>query len=381
MERLTNINVDRVLWSCNDLGVDPAEVAAASRIPEKTFEKLLQEQQGLTFRQLKQLANFFGRGALFFLEEGKVDEERIHTPNFRSLTKQKPALSANTRSIIERAEKQRKIYLELLSDLRPEAIVAFDPPEVAGTLPAEAAGIARAWLQLGETNSFDTYRQSIEAKGVLVFRSNGYQGKWQIQRQSPILGFSLYHEVLPIIFVRKQDPASRQSFTLAHELGHILLHRESSVDEEADFLSDSGRESQANKFAAHFLVPDSFIDSIPELTDAGSFEVVNDLLRDCRSSWGVSNDVLILRLIEVGRLEQEFYTAYRQWREALPQKESSGSRIYRYREPIHLFGDKYVKTVLDSLSDQKITVTRASRYLDGIKLQDIHKLAGYYAGN
>ncbi|MEQ9068504.1 MAG: hypothetical protein RLO18_17335, partial [Gimesia chilikensis] len=156
MERLTNINVDRVLWSCNDLGVDPAEVAAASRIPEKTFEKLLQEQQGLTFRQLKQLANFFGRGALFFLEEGKVDEERIHTPNFRSLTKQKPALSANTRSIIERAEKQRKIYLELLSDLRPEAIVAFDPPEVAGSLPAEAAGIARAWLQLGETNSFDT---------------------------------------------------------------------------------------------------------------------------------------------------------------------------------------------------------------------------------
>ncbi len=55
---------------------------------------------------------------------------------------------------------------------------------------------------------------------------------------------------------------SQQSFTLMHELGHLLLHKTSSIDDECDLQSHQGQERDANAFAGHLLVPDSFLASI-----------------------------------------------------------------------------------------------------------------------
>ena len=57
-----------------------------------------------------------------------------------------------------------------------------------------------------------------------------------------------------------------------------------------------------------------------------------------------------------------------------------GNRQYRHREPRHVFGDTYVRTVLDALSDRHITLAKASNYLDSIKIKDLHSLESYYAG-
>jgi len=105
----------------------------------------------------------------------------------------------------------------------------FNPPNLEGLSVEQAANAARQWLGLADTNDFESYREAIEAKGVLVFRSNGYNGKWQIAKENPILGFALYDEVCPVIVVKKQPWETQQCFTLMHELGHILLHKASSL--------------------------------------------------------------------------------------------------------------------------------------------------------
>lgn len=47
---------------------------------------------------------------------------------------------------------------------------------------------------------------------------------------------------------------------------------------------------------------------------------------------------------------------------------------------MHIFGDGFVKVVLDSLLAKNISLAKASTYLDGIKVKDIQDLKGYYVG-
>ena len=218
-------------------------------------------QVALTFKQLRSIADYFGRGVLFFLEDTPAVAEQVHTPQFRTLANQKPELSPKLKGLIERVEKHRDFYLSLREELDERDYPRFSPPVFPNRIPAEAAILARQWLKLSNENTFDTYRKAIEARGVLVFRSNGYNGKWQIPKESPILGFSLYDLVCPVIVVKKLEWEPRQSFTMLHELGHILIHKSSSIDDERDFQSHDGDEREANAFAGLVLVPESFLPS------------------------------------------------------------------------------------------------------------------------
>ncbi|MDW9241839.1 hypothetical protein C7S16_3693 [Burkholderia thailandensis] len=85
--------------------------------------------------------------------------------------------------------------------------------------------------------------------------------------------------------------------------------------------------------------------------------------------------------MDSGRLAQHQYQAYREWSENLPiVQDDGGTRKYRHREPKHIFGDYFVRAVLDSLNARNISLARASSYLDGLKINDLHQLEQYYAG-
>lgn len=62
------------------------------------------------------------------------------------------------------------------------------------------------------------------------------------------------------IFVNKFENERRQRFTIAHELGHFLLHKDrQNVPVDIIFFRDENTstiEQEANKFASEFLMPD-----------------------------------------------------------------------------------------------------------------------------
>lgn len=70
-----------------------------------------------------------------------------------------------------------------------------------------------------------------------------------------------------VIFTEAREPAVRQRFTAAHEIGHFVLHRDiigNGVQENYLLRSDglSTRiEVEANKFAADLLMPYDMIDA------------------------------------------------------------------------------------------------------------------------
>ncbi len=381
MERIQSINPERILWCCADYGITPDDLASELNIAASSIEKLIVGDEGITFSQLRKIADYFGRGVLFFLESGPVDVDQVHTTQFRTLANQKPELSTSLKKLIERVEKQRAVYLSLREDLDETERLQFNPPEFLRKGQHEAASIARNWLGLADENNFDTYRRAVEEQGVLVFRSNGYNGKWQIPKQNPILGFTLYETICPIIVIKKQSWESRQSFTLMHELGHLLLHKMSSIDDENDLLSHQGREHEANAFAGYLLVPDDFLALIRDKERPDDVSQYDEWLAQPRKAWGVSGEVILRRLLDADRLKRSQYIAYRQWRAQLPILETeSGTRMYRYREPKHVFGDTFVRTVLDALNAHHITLAKASTYLDSLKIRDLHQLENLYAG-
>lgn len=82
------------------------------------------------------------------------------------------------------------------------------------------------------------------------------------------------------IYVNAEEGTRRQAFTIAHELGHAILHQEwAKSNEYRVLMRDTGagkedpKEKEANTFAAHLLVPREmlirFIEnmSIKELSD------------------------------------------------------------------------------------------------------------------
>ncbi|MEY4750740.1 MAG: hypothetical protein RIQ60_2954 [Pseudomonadota bacterium] len=384
MDRITAINPLRVAWCCADLRVSLDEVALETGIPAERLQALVDGEGGLTFAQLRALAEYFGRSVLFFLEPGPVDAEHTHSAQFRTLAGQKPGLSRRVRQLVERVERQRAVYQGLLGEMDGGVShPPFRPPRDLPADPVAAAAIVRTWLGLDGVNSFEGFRQAVEDQGVLVFRSNGYAGKWQIAKESPILGFALYDPVMPVLLVRKQDAEARQTFTLMHELGHVLLHRLSAVDDEADMqpATAQGMEREANLFAAHVLVPDAYLALLPEAGRPQAPAELDAWLKPWRKAWGVSAEVILLRLVGAGRLAGAVFEAYRDWRLLQPPPPGDGgSRAYRHREPRHLFGERYVRTVLGALDARQISLSKASDYLDGLTVSDVHKLERHHAG-
>jgi Zn-dependent peptidase ImmA (M78 family) len=83
--------------------------------------------------------------------------------------------------------------------------------------------------------------------------------------QQNVSGF--YDFVEKAIFVNKDEYPLRQTFTIAHELGHRILHEEWAKSGEyrmllrdQEYNGDDPHEKEANAFAAQLLVPRFMLD-------------------------------------------------------------------------------------------------------------------------
>ncbi len=382
MERIALPNPSRLDWCRADRGMTLEQLAQAAGVAQSKLEVALQGDAALTITQLQKVATALDKGLLFFLEPQDVNIATAHTPQFRTLANQKPEMSQNLRRLIERVEKQRETYLYLRQELGDDiGIDAFTPPVLARLTIEKKAAVVRQWLGLQDTkNTFTSYRDAIEARGILVLRSNGYAGPWQIGKESSIFGFSLFDERCPVIVVKKQASEAQLCFTLMHELAHVLLHKTSTIDEESDLYSYQGMEQEANAFAGFLLVPAAFLEAVDDRLRPSHVAEYEQWLAPQLKRWGVSTEVVLRRLLDTQRLSKALYSEYRAWVKQRVVAPADGHAVrHRFSEPRHVFGNAYVRTVIGALSAREITLNKASSYLDNLKIDDLHKLEKFYA--
>lgn len=139
------------------------------------------------------------------------------------------------------------------------------------TTPVRAAQEVRStWrLPIGPVRSLVRW---LESAGVLIFEEELHSPR--------IDGMSQWAGEAAVIIINSSLPTDRKRMTLAHELGHLVLHNQ------AD--SDTDVEREANEFAAEFLMPEAVIAS--QLT-----RLTLGRLSDLKAEWGVSMQALFER--------------------------------------------------------------------------------------
>lgn len=387
----TAINPSRLKWCLDTFDTSLAELADKLKISIKTLESVLKNEPVLTINQLNKIAKYFNRSMLFFINPNIVEEDKILSPQFRTINNRRPIHSRKLRNFIEQVENHRKIYIGLLDDLEETYQSNWYPNnlEFNKSNKRATANTIRKWLKIHENISFKELRQLVENKEIMVIISNGFNGPWQIKKNDPVRGFSLYFNTFPVIVVKKQSEGA-QAFTLFHELVHLLLHKNSILDYEEDYHSNFGMEKEANLIASHVLITDSYIDQINiELLIKLNPDKVDNYLNEFSKKWCVSNEAILVRLIQMGKIDRTFYSSYKSFKEFILHQQLELEldktrkdtpiipRNYRHREPLNIFGRSYVSTVLEAFQNQHITLSKASTFLDNIKIRDVHKLVDY----
>ena len=83
-----------------------------------------------------------------------------------------------------------------------------------------------------------------------------------------VRGFYQFFQRNNIIYIDDNLPENEQIIVCAHELGHMLLHKNSNaifMDTRTHFVTNK-YENEANTFAAELLIPDSIILENPGMT-------------------------------------------------------------------------------------------------------------------
>ncbi|HEV3319944.1 MAG TPA: ImmA/IrrE family metallo-endopeptidase [Solirubrobacteraceae bacterium] len=110
-----------------------------------------------------------------------------------------------------------------------------------------------------------------------------------------------------LIGVNSTHGATRQRFTLAHECGHLVLHKGVFIDRLVrvnwrDGTSDA-EEVEANAFAAELLMPRTFMKGEIERLVARSRKITPELLiAELAETFRVSQEAMRYRLVNLGVL-------------------------------------------------------------------------------
>lgn len=107
--------------------------------------------------------------------------------------------------------------------------------------PEEAASRVRQAWQL-PAGPIENLTALVEASGVIIVHASFKDVDVDGLTINPI-------GLKPVIFINADRPACRQRFSLAHELGHVVLHAYHTPD----------MEKEANRFAAELLMPEADI--------------------------------------------------------------------------------------------------------------------------
>lgn len=166
--------------------------------------------------------------------------------------------------------------LESLDLETPNPLPRLDPIEYP---PAAAARLVRMqWrMPIGPVRDLIAWMES--AGCVVVDMDFG---------TARVDGLSQWIDERPIVLINSRVPTDRRRLTLAHELGHLVLHSE------PEHVSDDV-ESEAFAFAAEFLMPAAVIR--PQLRNLSVGR-----LHDLKREWMVSFAALIERAANLGLL-------------------------------------------------------------------------------
>lgn len=360
---LAIVKPELLVWAREDAGYDLETAAKKIGVKPEKLAACEQGRERLTVNQLRNLSNVYKRPLAFFYLPAPPKSD-IHLQDFRQFSEEEQQkLSPELRFELRRAKARRDVALGLFDDLdiTPsvfQAIASLDESaETVGKRIREVLNVTFE-QQLGLHGDYDAlhfWRDSIEARGVLVFQAS--------VSKSQMRGCSMWFSPLPIVIMNAKDSPYGRVFTMAHEVCHLMLRSAGLCD-----LGNDRVEVFCNAAAGEALVPSELLLSEKAVRSNGIHGWSDEELQILSKRYSVSPEVILRRLLTLGKTTEDFYQfKKREW--AKSAKTGGGFAPVPLRA-VAASGKTFVRLVLDSYHQNKISSTDAAQYL-GVKLKHL----------
>ncbi len=288
---ISNFIPERLTQARESLGLTKAALSQLINISPATITNWEKGSQLPTEEKLRTLSDKLDFQTHWFLKETKTLEES--TPYFyRSLS----AATKTSRSVA-------KIKLNWLNEITETLEEWLDWPQV--NIPSisetqflkitdqeieEIASECRETWALGN-GPIDNIAQTLESAGVILTKvlvgTSKMDGvsKWNEEHKRPYM-----------LIASDKENGIRNRFDMAHELGHLVLHRNVSNENFTKYYKEIER--QANYFAGCFLIPaESFASELP-------WPSLESMLA-MKKRWKVSISAMIMRSYQLELIDDD----------------------------------------------------------------------------
>lgn len=399
------VNPAILVWARESAGLDVQDAAKKLALGDSKetsgTDKLLELESGSrrpTRTQLNKIAKTYRRPLLTFYMAAPP-KKAPRGEDFRSTGGEvTPRENALLDALLRDLKARQEIVRDLLEDLDEAAPKAFVGSSHLAEGAQPVADRVSALLGLPPVRStwggspdefFKKLRAAVEKLGVFVLLTGDPGSHHSTLSEEVFRGFAVADPVAPFIVINDHDARTARSFTLIHELVHILLGETgvSGTPESVRDNSDVGRIEQfCNDVAGLVLLPTSFADRRPaELTNATTSATAR-YIETVANSWLVSEPLVAFRLKRAGWIStgtyRELATIYaKRWASmkesarAANQLKEGGPSYYVVKQS--RLGEALVDVVRRTLRENRLTHTRAARVL-GVKPSSVEPLIRRY---
>jgi Zn-dependent peptidase ImmA (M78 family)/DNA-binding XRE family transcriptional regulator len=277
------------------------DLAELLNISQGKLSKVEQDSQSLNEELEEQLSKALNFPISFFYQEGEILPMSL---NFRrrAVVAQKLIMPIEARINIYRLNIEALLKASKQNVKANWTLTLKDLED-----PIHAARQLRKLWKMS-SGSVNNLTDCMEAMGIIIVAFDF--GTERVDSRTIIT-----KEGQPIVFINKMMLGDRQRFSLAHELGHLVMHAFTPTSAKQDIGHD------ANVFAAEFLMPEQ------DIRKDFKKDITIEFLADLKRQWKVSMQALLYRTSNLG------YLSDNQTRYLLQQ---FNERNIRRREPPEL---------------------------------------------
>lgn len=376
-----------LVWARESIGKNVIDAAKKLRKSVEFVEELETGKKKPRLTELEKLAQLYKRPLAALLLSTPPPPLPI-PEDFRTLPPgEREPLSSETKLAIRRAIRTQRIAAELTRELHGDIssrILRTSLPKDFEDLISKAEELAQKSRSEFGINPKDQrhkwkstpralkeWKLLIENKNIFVF-----------QIRMPLKetrGFSLPEDPLSAIVLNYGDSDSGKIFSLFHEYAHLMLNHGGICD-----MRQENRERIeifCNYFAGAFLVPkDALLNHELVRTNSNVVEWADEILKHLAwTEFKVSREVILRRLLIMGRTTEEFYRRKREeWRIEWEERkkeitQEKNARRYKPNECLKEKGIPFISLVLEAQSQNRIAYSDVADFL-GVRLQYLKKI-------
>ncbi len=250
---------------------------------------------------------------------------------------------------------------------------AADDPSSVGQKLRKSLGVVDAdqFAIRDNAASFRFWRGRCESAGLFVSLARGID-------VGEMRGFALADRFAPLVVVNAGDADAGKTFTLLHEVVHLMINSSGVSDRNVSSRSttpDQKAEVFCNAVAAEALVP---TESLRTFMRGQATKTIDDLINLAAGRYCVSDDVIARRMLDMGALDRAIYE--RIHFQALGRRKEKEEK-YDKREPkipgetraISSVGKQFAAIALNAFYDNEISGSDLASFL-GMKLDRLSRL-------